>query len=114
MQFLNLLWHDAPVLGTKAARALVGLVGLGGLGTLDTVAGRLALQQVLGDGAVEVFVGGRGSHGGDPGVLESMWRRQTLRHIQHQQLVYEIFGQGRHILPMLHTHNHQYPFNTQQ
>ena len=79
-----------------------GAAGAGGLGRLGAVAARRRpLQEVLGDGALQVFHGGRGGHADHPGVLQRLAGRQTLAGVHRQHPLDEVLGQVGHAGPGL-------------
>ena len=96
---------ELPELLLAGAPGLVGLggaAGARGLGRLGAVAARRgSLQQVLGDGALQVLHGGAGRHAHHPGVLEGLAGGQPLAGVHRQHALHKVLGQVGHAGPRL-------------
>lgn len=88
--------------GPPCLAGLGGTAGARGLGRLGAVAARRRpLQEVLGDGALQVLHGRRSGHADDPRVLEGLSSCQPLTWVHRQHTVNEVLCQVGHTWPGL-------------
>lgn len=85
--------------GLVGARGAAGTCGLGRFGALATR--RSTLEEILGDGSMQILHGRRGCHAYYPWVSQGLQCSHPCSRVHCQQAVNEVLGQVRYTRPGL-------------